>query len=128
MPIGVQRIVQGVLGSILIGFSVTPLFGWEPPPVASRAEFMRDAIFGSGYILPVILIVYFVVGMSWLVNRFVPLAALILFPISVNILLFHTILNREAFGVIAAMLLFSANVYMLVRNFPAYANLFRAKD
>ena len=127
MRIGMHRITQGLLGLILIGFSMTPLFGWEPPPVATGAELMRDAIVGSGYILPLILIVYLVVGVSWLVNRFVPLSALILFPICVNILLFHTILNREPFGVIAAALLFLANVYILVRNLPSYATLMRAK-
>lgn len=122
-----HRIIQGLFGLMLIGFSLTPLFGWQPPPAEEGAQLMRDAVFESGYIIPIILLVYFVVGVSRLIDRFVPLTALMLFPISLNILLFHAMLNRAPFGLIAAVLFFLVNVYMLVRNLRSYAALLSAR-
>ena len=122
-----HRIVQGIFGLILIAFSLTPIFGWEPPPVEPGAESMRDALFESGYLIPIILIVYFLVGVSWLFDRFVPLTAIVLFPISLNILLFHALVNQAPFGLIVATALICANVYMLVRNVSSYRQLLQAR-
>jgi putative oxidoreductase len=125
MRIGPKRIVQAVFGGILIAFSLTPLFGWEPPPVQPGAQLMQEALLSSGYIIPIILIVYFLVGISWIANRFVPLSAVVLFPISLNILLFHWVLNRTAFSLVAATLLFAVNLYMLYQSRRAYSSLLK---
>jgi hypothetical protein len=94
MQIDPHRIIQSLFGAVLITFALIPLFGWEPPPVTSEAELMQEAILSSGYIIPVILIVYLEAGLSWLFGQFVALSAVLLFPISLNIVLFHSILNR----------------------------------
>ena len=125
MRIGPQRIIQAVLGAILIAFSLMPLFGWEPPPVRPGAQLMQEAIFSSGYIIPIILIVYVLVGISWIANLFVPLSAVVLFPISLNIFLFHWVLNRTAFSLVAATLLFAVNLCMLYQSRRAYRALLK---
>ena len=84
---------------------------------------MQDAIVSSGYIIPVILIVYFSVGISWLLGQFVALSAIVLFPISLNIVLFHLVLNRAPFGLAAAFFLLVVNLYMLFRSRGAYRQL-----
>ena len=125
MRIGPERIIQALLGAILIAFSLTPLFGWEPPPVQPGAQLMQEALLSSGYIIPIILVVYFLVGTSWIANLFVPLSAVVLFPISLNILLFHWVLNRTAFSLAAATLLFAVNLYMLYQSRRAYSALLK---
>ncbi len=72
------------------------VLGWEPPPVASGAEELRDAIFESGYVIPSVLTVYLVAGIAYLLDRFVALASILLFPVSSNILMSHMFMNPNA--------------------------------
>ena len=120
MSIGPNRIVQSIFGLVLITFSLMPVFGWEPPPVSSAAQPMQQAILSAGYIIPLILVVYFLVGLSWLLGQFVALSAVVLFPITLNIVLFHSLLNRAPFGLVAAFLLLSINLYMLFERRASY--------
>lgn len=46
-----------------------------------------DAIIESGYTFPTIRVVFVLSGLALLVDRFAPLGAVLLFPISLNILL-----------------------------------------
>jgi putative oxidoreductase len=47
---------------------------------------------GIGYFYPMIKVIQIVGGLSLLLNRYAPFFAVVLFPISLNVLLFHTIL------------------------------------
>ena len=124
---GPHRWVQAIFGATLIAFSLMPALGWEPPPVRPAAEALQQALFASGYIIPVVLVVYFAVGLSWLLDRFVPLAAIVLFPVSLNIVLFHSMLNRTPFSLTAAFGLFAVNLFMLYSSRAAYRPLLAAR-
>jgi hypothetical protein len=47
---------------------------------------------GIGYFYPMIKVIQITGGLSLLFNRYAPFSAVVLFPISLNVLLFHTIL------------------------------------
>jgi putative oxidoreductase len=47
---------------------------------------------GVGYFYPMIKVIQITGGLSLLFNRYAPFFAVVLFPISLNVLLFHTIL------------------------------------
>lgn len=47
---------------------------------------------GIGYFYPMIKVIQILGGLSLLFNRYAPFSAVVLFPISLNVLLFHTIL------------------------------------
>jgi putative oxidoreductase len=121
-------VFQALFGIVLLAFVAMGVFGWQPPPVLPEAEPFRDAILGSGYVIPAILLVYFLTGISFLTNRFVPLGAVVLFPVSLNILLFHLTLNPGLRSIGMASALFLANAYMLYRSRAAYGPLFHAKS
>lgn len=89
-------IFQRAFGVLLIVFVGMYLFGWEPPRVASRAQPLWEAIIGAGYIMPVVILTYGISGVAFLLNRFAPLAAVLLAPVSINILLFHSFLNPSS--------------------------------
>jgi hypothetical protein len=101
-------------------------FGWKPPPVAPGAEDLRDAIFASGYLIPVVLFVYFLSGFSFLTNRYVALGSFILFPVSLNILLFHLMMNPNPRSISIAAALFLANLFMLWQHRSAFSELLKA--
>lgn len=115
-----------IFGGVLMLWVAMGMFGWEPPSVASGAENLRDAIFESGYIIPSVLSVYFVVGAAYLLNRFVPLASVLLFPVSLNILMFHTFMNPNVRSLSIAGALFAANCVMIINYRNAYSSLLKA--
>ncbi|MEO6151034.1 MAG: hypothetical protein ABIN95_03205 [Mucilaginibacter sp.] len=47
---------------------------------------------GVGYIYPMMKVIQVVCGLSLLFNRYAPFSAVVVFPISLNVFLFHTIL------------------------------------
>ena len=116
-----------VFGVVLLVWVIMGIAGWEPPPVASEAVALRDAIFASGYLIPAVLVVYFVVGASFLTNCFVALGALLLFPVSLNIILFHGFMNPSLRSLLIAGLLLLANCLMLYQQRSAYADLLRVR-
>ncbi len=121
----VFRILFGIVLMVWVGMGV---FGWQPPPVSTGAETLRDAIFESGYIIPSVLFVYFLVGAAYLLNRFVPLASILLFPVSLNILMFHTFMNPNARSLSVAGALFAANCVMIVCHRATFSPVLKAKE
>ncbi|HXH85360.1 MAG TPA: hypothetical protein VNI35_00955 [Nitrospira sp.] len=117
-----------LFGVVLLIFVAMGTLGWRSPPVLASAEPLRNAIFASGYVIPAILIVYLISGLSFISNRFVALASIILFPVSLNILLFHAVLNPTPRSLAMALALFAANVYMLCQAREAYRPLLRPKN
>ncbi len=117
--------VRIAYGLLLIGFFVVWLRGFELPEVPSRAAVVRDAIFGAPYFVPIIIGVYLVAGLCFVVNRFVPLAALVLFPIVLNILLFHSFLNLGS--VPKALVVFLPDAFLLYAYRDAFRPILRPK-
>jgi len=121
------HVFRTLFGVMLLYWTAVGLgaFGWKPPAVSDIARPLRDAIFASGYMIPAVLAVYFVVGVSYVTNRYVALASVILFPVSLNILLFHAFLNRPS--VPMALVLFVPNLVMLYLCRDAYAPLLHSQ-
>jgi putative oxidoreductase len=124
MPLATQ-VLQRLFGLALLSFVLmgTGLIPWQPPPVSIRAQPLRDAIFSSGYIIPVVLIVYLLSGLAFVSDRFVALGCLVLFPVSLNILLFHAFLNPRS--VPLALAVFVPNVLLMWAQRIAYQPLLK---
>jgi hypothetical protein len=91
-----------------------------PPPTGVAAQFF-GAIFASHYYI-VIFAVQVLGGLLLLVNRFVPLALVILGPVIVNIFFFHTLMAPA--GVPLAILVVILWAIVAVRNKEHLAGLF----
>jgi putative oxidoreductase len=118
------RLFFGLVLLAWVGLGVT---GWQPPPVALQAQALRDALFGSGYVIPAVMVVYFIVGVSYVSDLYVALASVLLFPVSLNILMFHAILNPNPRSLTIAGALFLANLGMLWMHRAAFAELLKAR-
>lgn len=118
------RIVCGLLvfTSGLMGLGI---FGWEPPVAGPEARPFQVAMHDAGYFLPIMTAVFLVTGLAFVFNRYAALAAIVLFPVSLNILLFHGVL--EAGQLPVAIALFVINGFMLWYCREAYAALLRAR-
>lgn len=95
------------------------LFPIPAPPVAS-AYFM-EALDRAAYVMPLVYSVQVLVGLMLLLRAWVPLALLMLAPITANILLYDLMLNPKslAIGIIIAAI----HALLLWRNRTAYAPL-----
>ena len=114
-------IFQRLFGTLLIVFVGMDLFGWEPPPIEPEAQPLWDAIVGSGYMMPIVILTYGISGVAFVVDRFSPLAAVLLAPVSLNILLFHSFLNPTSIPFAGTF--FVCNALMLYIHRRSYSGL-----
>ena len=118
----VISVIRILFGLILIVFGANKFFGFMPMPELSggAGEFM-GALGATGYIFPVVGAVEMGVGVLLALNLFVPLALVVLMPISVNIVLFHVFLDMG--GIVPAAVVGGLNVVLLFVYLPAYTSL-----
>ena len=81
-----------LLGLIFFVFGLNGFFHFIPipPPEGAAVEFM-GGLAAVGYFFPLLKITEIVVGIALLANRFVPLALVVLAPITVNIVAFQSL-------------------------------------
>lgn len=87
-------IFRVLLGFIYLVFGLDYFLHFIPyqPIHTGNAEALKEGLKGTGYFYPMIKTIQILGGISLLVNRYAPFSAVVLFPISLNVLLFHTIL------------------------------------
>ena len=82
-----------VLGLIFFVFGLNGFLQFLPqPPMEGGAAAFMGALGATGYMFPLIKGTEVVAGALLLGNRYVPLALVLLAPVVVNIVLFHTVL------------------------------------
>ena len=121
----IQIIPQRLLGIMLLGFVGMGVGDWQPPPVSAAAEPLPDAIFASGYLIPAVLLVCLLCEVALLANRYAALAAVVLFPVGLNIFLFHAFLNPASIPMAAALL--APNLLVLFAERRKYYPLLSSK-
>ena len=120
----IARLLLGLMFTVF-GANSIHFFMGTPPTIPGLPGEFNHAMMESHYTAAVG--VFMVIsGLLFLVNRFVPLALVILGPILVNILLFHALLLHEGFqaGVVATILWFI--VFYAHRS--AFSGIFQAKS
>src|SRR6478609_5663760 len=83
-----------LLGFIYLVFGLDYFLHFIPyvPNHTGRVAAFKAGLKGVGYFYPMIKSIQIVGGLSLLLNEYAPFFAVVLFPISVNVLLYHTIL------------------------------------
>jgi putative oxidoreductase len=117
------KIAQVVLGLIFLLFGLNGFFNFIPmgsPPTGAAGDFFTG-LFKSGYFLPFLKGVEVTCGLLLLVNRFATLALLIIAPVIINILLFHTFLAPE--GLPMALVLVGLLGYLAWTRKEAYRHV-----
>jgi uncharacterized membrane protein YphA (DoxX/SURF4 family) len=118
-------IVRSLLGLLFLFASVTYWFDLIPvPPAEGAMKVFGDGLEASVYLMPTVKALELVCGAALLLGRFVPLALVLLAPITVNILLVHAFLAPE--GVPLAIILVLASAFLALAHREHYRSLFRA--
>ena len=117
------RIVLGLI-YFVFGLNFFLHFLPTPPSAGGAADTFVGGLFQSGYFFPMLKGIEVVLGALLLVGLFVPLALVILMPISLNILLFHAFLTPDStMGIIIVLV----HLYLAWSYRDYYKPLFNLK-
>jgi uncharacterized membrane protein YphA (DoxX/SURF4 family) len=117
-------VVRTLMGLLFLFASITYLFKLiTPPPPTGAMKVFSEGLDASVYLLPTVKIVELLCGVAFVLGRFVPLATVLISPIIVNIVLFHSFLAPE--GLPLAAFLVIANAFVAYRHRDAFKPLLR---
>ena len=119
-------IVRLLMGLMFLFASVVVLFKLMPQPKSTGdAKVFMEGMVASGYLMTLVKLTELVCAIAFLSGFFVPLAAVVIFPITLNILMFHLFLAPE--GLPVAILLMIGNLFLAYYYRERYIPMLKAK-
>ena len=121
------RTVQILFGLYLVFFGV---IGYIPallqalpqPQYNDAALGFITALFATGYLIHLISIIFVLSGLMFIFNKWSAFGAVLLAPITVNIILFHLFLDFTGWWMV--LILAILHIYLLVIHWPRYKPMF----
>jgi putative oxidoreductase len=117
-----------LLGFLYLVFGLDYFFQfipYQPPQHEGAAGLFKAGLVATGYFYPIQKVIQIVGGLSLLSNLYAPFFAVVLFPISLNVFLFHTFLVPS--GWLMGVLLLLPNLLLGLGYRDCYRGLFIAK-
>jgi hypothetical protein len=116
-----------LLGFLYLVFGLDYFLHFIPyePHHTGRVAAFKAALLGVGYFYPMMKTIEIAGGLSLLSNRYAPFFAVVLFPISVNVLLYHTFLVPS--GWLMGVLLMAPNLFLGYAYRKYYSGMFVQK-
>lgn len=111
-------IIRVLLGAMYLFASVSyflKLMPETPQMSAAQTTFMAGVMV-TGYLMPLIKVTELVGGILLIFGRTAPLAAIIVFPVTLNIFLYHAYLGPKELPMAAVMLLFNLFLFFAYRQ------------
>ena len=119
----VVTIARYLLGVAMLVFGANKFFHFMPnPPLPADAGAFMGALGGSGYIFPILGVVYILAGLLLVLNKAVPFALVMLVPVSINIVAFHLALDPGGVGLAAVIAVL--NALLIYSNWDRFKALF----
>lgn len=112
-------IARILLGAIFTLFSLMYFFNMMPAKEmhGATAAFMTG-LFSSGYMMTLVKAIELICGIALITGQFVPLITIVIFPITLNIFLFHAFL--EPASVAMSIVLLALNLFLAYTNKERY--------
>jgi len=121
-------ILRSLLALIYLVFGLNFFFHFSfipmPAPPAGPAGAFEGGLFGAGYFFPFMKVIEIISGFFLLINKYTALFVLIIFPITLNIFLFHAFLAPGEVAMGAVMLLINLFLGFAYRKY--YVSFFTA--
>ncbi|MEN9578566.1 MAG: hypothetical protein RJA70_1575 [Pseudomonadota bacterium] len=115
-----------LLGLIFTVFGLNGFLGFLPmPELPPEGGAFMGALAATGYMLPLIKGTEVVAGVLLLINRFVPLSLVLLAPITVNILLFHSLLAPAP---AMPLVLIAAQLFLAYHHRSAFSGVLQSRS
>jgi putative oxidoreductase len=122
-----KTIARIILGLAYTVFGLNFFFHFLPmPPSTDAMGKITGAIYGTGYMFQFIKLTEIICGLLLLANLFVPLALVMLAPITINIVLMHGFLDPAGIG--AALVIVVMHVFLGLKYLNYYKPMLAAKS
>lgn len=121
----ISRIILGALYLVFGLDYFLHFIPYQPPLHTGAAGIFKAGLIASGYFYPMQKTLQVLGGLSLLANRYAVFSAVVLFPISLNVFLFHTILVPS--GWLMGVLLLVPNLLLGYGYRKYYKAMFIAK-
>lgn len=121
-------VVRSLFGLLFVFSAVVVLFKVPmdaPPPTGDALTFMTG-LMATGYFMTLLKVTELICGILLLVNIWAPLATVVLFPISLNILFFHAFLDDPK-NLPTAVFVILANLFLAYAYRKNYMGLLAIK-
>jgi putative oxidoreductase len=107
-------VVRILLGALYTFSAIMVLFHlMKEPEMTGNAKTFMEGIAATGYFMTLLKVTELLCGIALIVGLFAPLATVIIFPISLNILLYHVYIGPEgAQGIPVAIFIVLANLFL----------------
>ena len=122
----ISTLARLLLGAAMFTFGLNGFLGFlpaQPAPTPEGGAFL-GALAATGYMFPLIKGTEVAVGALLLSGRFVPLALVLLAPVTVNILAFHALLSP---GLALPLVLVALQLYLAYAHREAYRGVLAAR-
>lgn len=118
----IAMIARYLLGLAMLVFGANKFLNFMPAPeLPEAAGAFMGALAGSGYIFPTLGVVYILAGLMLVLNKAVPLALVMLVPVSFNIVAFHLAYAPE--GILFAAVVAVLNLFLIYTNWDRLKSL-----
>ena len=120
-------IIVRVLMGLMFAFASIAFFLklMDAPEQTGSVKIFNDGIAASIYLMPTVKVFELLCAIAFLSGRFVALATVVIFPIILNILLFHAFLQPE--GLPIAVLLLIGDLFLAYFYRDKYKSMLAAK-
>ncbi len=119
-------IVRILLGLMFAFASISFFFKLMPEPaMTGNAKIFMEGIAASVYLVPTAKVFELLCAIAFLSGRFVALASVVIFPIMLNILMFHIFMDPSGIGMAAVLMLM--NLFLAYYYRDKYTALFVSK-
>ncbi len=119
-------VVRSLVGLLFLFASVTYFLKVVPQPeLQGNIKAFNEGLMATGYMMPFIKITELLCGLSFITGRFNTLASVLIFPITINIFLYHLVLDPK--GLPVAIFVLAANLFIAYYYRANYKSLFASK-
>ena len=116
-----------LLGIIYLVFGLNGFLNFiTPPPPTPEGGAFLGALAATGYMFPLIKVTEIVAGLALLSNKFTALAMVIVAPVSINIFLYHAILDPSPQGMFMPVVIVLTSLIYAKSILPKYSALLSA--
>ena len=116
------KIIRILLGLLLLVAGSNKFLHFMPePPHPDAVKAFMGGLASAPYMFPLIATVECLTGLAFVAGRFVALAAVVLTPIAINIVLFHATFDPAGGG--PGFFVGAATIYLLAVNLPKYQDM-----
>ncbi|WP_412986213.1 DoxX protein [Pontimicrobium sp. IMCC45349] len=121
-----KTVTRIIYGAFLTFFGLNGILQFMPlPQPTPEAGELLGAFAKAGYIFPIVGILEVGMGVLLLINRYVALALVLVFPIILNAFLLHLFLDMPGIGGSLVALVFNVALFVFYKN--SYKSVFQLK-